>query len=300
MIEKFYLTVVTKKTTSKKEDSVVSMVELDDVSSDSMIQSWNGQYLDFSQQIEEVSLEEVKKAIGHYRISVCPYELPGWLNKWNITKVNQIEEDPEMYNKNIKCLLAFTEDTDGKEILLFQNSTNSKMLEPNRVLRRKRDGHSIIDTKGILLDNELAAVYFREDKKLLFKSYHFVKSFLPLDAEFEEATEKDITRILSHEIFECPDKNLIAHRCSKDRTLIRYFSKVKDSGILNMINKTDISKIINEGKKQKINVSINNDKIVVPNTDEDIMNLLILINQDFHIPYITGDPNVIIQRRSIN
>ena len=214
MIERFYLTAATKQTNSKNEDPELKIIGLDEFTLNYLIQSWEIQYRDFVNDIEELDLKTTLKSEGRYRISISPYELPIWLDQWIINgnesngkkHIRQMRSDDDLSKKIITCLVAYAQVSKGKNILLFQNFSPSRIIAPNRILMRKRDDYGVSESGGFLLDDHLAAVYLYEDQKLLFKSYHITNSFIPLDKQYEEASSLDIIKILSHEIFHCPYK----------------------------------------------------------------------------------------------
>ena len=87
----------------------------------------------------------------------------------------------------------------------------------------------------------------------------------------------------------------IANNCSK--SLRRYFSKIKHSEILDKTTINDIQKISSEGNMVNIPVYIRDNKILVPQDEENLRRLLILVNQDVYIPYLDRIPNFVLQRR---
>lgn len=304
MIERFYLTAATKVTNSKSEDPVLKRIRLDDFTLNYMIQSWEIQFLNFINDIEEVDLQTTLKTEGRYRISVTPYELPIWIDQWSINgnngnnkkHIRHMRSDDDLYEKIITCLIAYVQ-YNGSDVLLFQNFSPSRIIAPNRILSKKREEYGVMESGGFLLSEDITAVYFYDNQKLLFNSYHVTNSFIPLDRQYEEASSSDIIKILSHPIFHCPYKYNIAHNCSK--SLRRYFSKIKHSEILDRTTMDDIQRIAVEGKMVGIRVNIrkDNNKIIVPQNQEDLRRILILVNQDVYIPYLDGVPNFVLQRR---
>ena len=301
MIKKFYLTAATKLTNLKDEHSVLSMIELENNSLSSMIKEWDKEYQDFAYDIEELSLRDTLKTTGRCRISVMPYKLPSWITKYSIGNIHEMEEDPEIQNKNIKCFVAFAQDSQDRHILLFQKFSPAKLLTPNSVLRKSkiREGYEMIETEGFLLDQGLTAVYIYEYKKLLFNSYHNVKSFLPLDDQYMDASSEDIIEILSHEIFDCPDKQIIANSCSLK--LRKYFTRIKNSGILNKLTINDVNIIKYECDKTNTYINISQGKIVFLHQDSEdhMVENLALINQDLYMTYKTNEKNIVLQRKPV-
>ncbi len=295
MIDKFYLSVLTKTDNLKTTSGVVSIMELEDPTFNSMIEKWDRQYRRFTDDIEELDLETTLKAEGHYRIAIHDYDLPNWIEKWSIEEdtIMEMEEDPEIHEKHIKCLIAYMQDQDNedKEILLFQSFKPSKIIGQEDLISKNREGqYGYIDSTGYIIDRDLAAVYFRKDRKLLIKSYHVASQFLPLDEEYEEATTKEIIGMLSREIFYCPKKHHIAHNCS--RSLRRYFSKTKRYGILKKLTISDVPRIVSYGRSMGAIIHTRDEKIYFPEQDEDYTKeTLIAVNGDYYRKHGDGAVN---------
>ena len=293
MIDKFYLSVLTKIVNSKDKNGVVSIMELEDPTFNSMIEKWDSQYRKFTNDIEELDLETTLKAEGQYRIAIHDYNLPEYIDKWKIQKgtILQMEEDPAIHNKYIKCLIAFTQDHKGKENVLFQSFKPSKIIGQEDLISKKREGqYGYIDDTGYIIDRGLAAVYIREEKKLLIKSYHIVSQFLPLDEKYEEASNGEIIRMLRRPIFYCPNKNYIAYNCS--RSLRRYFSKTKRYGILEELTLNDVERIVLYAKDMGTAIETKGGKIIFPDEEEsDMKNTLIAVNGDFYRKHGDGEVN---------
>ena len=298
MIDKFYLSVLTKLVNSKDENGVVSIMELEDPTFNSMIEKWDSQYRKFTYDIEELDLEITLKVEGHYRIAIHDYSLPEYIDKWKIQEgtILQMEEDPEIHNKHIKCLIAFTQDREGKENVLFQSFKPSKIIGQEDLISKKREGqYGYIDDTGYIIDRGLSAVYIREKKKLLIKSYHIVSQFLPLNEKYEEASNGEIIRMLGRPIFDCPNKNYIAYNCS--RSLRRYFSKTKRYGILEELTLNDVERIVLYAKDMGTEIVTNEGKIIFPDEESDMKDTLIAVNGDFYRKHGDGEVNEAMRSR---
>ena len=290
MIKNFYLAAATVDHNEKPDNTTLKLVDLSDGMLDNITKSWNSQYDEFMDEIREIPYTP------NYTIEsnslqcffICPYDLPDWLDIWNTGNAMHIQEEFNIDNNTIKCFVGITQDDTGEEILLFQNFTRSKLITPDRFLFRLRDQYTGVDTENcLMLDYKLTSVYFPKNKKLLFRSYLYTNSFLPLHKHYQEASETDIIDMLSRRIFYCPDKYAIANNCSK--TIRRYFSRLKNSDILNIITSNDVGSIRNAGIEYNIAVDVKDGQIIFPNQDEEIEKLLKLLNQDVFKTSITGE-----------
>ena len=134
------------------------------------------------------------------------------------------------------------------------------------------------------VSTKLSAVYLPDDRKLLFRSFRNIKTFLPLSDFYEEASETDILEVLNHRLFECQDKNKLVNNSTQ--WIRKRFAMLKETKILNRLS---ITQIETRSENFDINIEIEDDKIVFPTDNVEAKKLLQLLNEEIFRGALTDD-----------
>ena len=224
--------------------------------------------------------------------SICPYNLPEWLegkNSENARKIERIHRNEYLVN-SITGIVAFTRDGRDSELMLFQNFSKGHIIQPGGYVffgpeaSSDPDLYKSSDSRLLRLDNKLSAVYFPEQKKLLFDSFRNVNTFLPISDSYHIASKKDILNILDHELFECDNKNTVVSNATQ--FMRRRFAILKDSEILDTLC---AEKVEEQAKEHSINVQINDNKIIFPTENDQARTLLQFLNEEIFQGSLTNE-----------
>ena len=224
----------------------------------------------------------------HECARIRPYkDLPDCLKRTNSGNTEDIEEIliNDIPSNSIKGLVAFAH-YNNYELMLFQNVAARQIIRPGGILHSPLEPniYGSIQGKAIGLENKIRAIYFPEEKKLLFDSYHIVKTFLPLSGVYDEASDQEIIKILDHDLFECVDSRMVAGIATS--SIRRNFTQFKKSGRLNSFHVTDIEQGASE---HNFDIQICNGKIVFPTDKNQIIDLLNFLNEKIFRSAITQE-----------
>ncbi|MDZ7815508.1 MAG: hypothetical protein U5N86_05740 [Planctomycetota bacterium] len=249
-----------------------------------LMASWHEQYEAFKGNISEVDFAPGYNPEGDERFRLSAFELPDWLANEDITTIsnlNSISQHEDNFEL-IRAIAAFVR-IDNHELLLFQNFTRSHVIRPIRSIFLMNGNYNTRTRPGLTLDNKLAAVYFVQDSKLLFRSFRTTNTFLPLDDFYREASESEIRSILQHERLAPENTNDIA-AFGRTQWFRKRFAMLRDSGILD-----DYSAQAIQGHSQNydVNIQLNGDSIVFPAEKPEAKRLLQFLNEEIFKGAIT-------------
>ena len=274
MINNFHLAGII----NEKGESELQRFSLRGSAQDTLTGEWWEQYKTFITK-EEKDFKTGYTLDAGECFRIRSYKLRGWLagkNSENIEeiKVAVINNIPA---SSIKGIVAFARDDENNELMLFQNFIEGQILRPGSILRLEGNAHGIIKDKTLRLNNKLTAVYSCKDGKLLFDSFHYAKTFLPLSDYYYEASDGDIRNLLSHNLFICEDEQQILKNANQ--YMRRRFAILKDSEILDHLSAEYV-----QGKAAEhelpFPIQVRDGKIVFPTGKDEAKRLLQFLNQE--------------------
>ncbi len=246
------------------------------------------QYNTFVDNIQEIGFDPGYQPEEHERFCLCEYELPNWLegkDSLAISNLGKIRNNETQMNL-IKGLAAFARNEHNEELILFQNFTPSQIIQTGFSLIRDGDTYTNIRDPGLMLGKKLSAVYYTEERKLLFHSFYNVNIFLSLSDYFKDASEQDIREVLSHErlISENPD----ALAVDANQWFRKRFAILKRSNVLDKFTALDMRW---RSKEYDVPIQLSEDKqkIVFPSDKSAAKRLLQFLNEEIFRGPVTGD-----------
>ena len=281
MFKEFQLAAIVKK----KNQSDLLQIPLFPELRTTLAGEWKGQYDTFANEIEEIDFEPGYKPEPSERFCIQGYELPDWLATEDYTSISDLEDvrNNESQMNSIKGITAFARTECNEDLILFQRFMRSQVIRPSRTLFWDRNTFRRIADPGLTLGKKLSAVYQMAEQKLLFSSFYNVNTFLPLSEYFRPASEEDIRRILSHNLFIPED--IEASATNPSQWFRTQFAMLERSGIL------DAYTAIYLEQHSKIPIQLSEDKqrIVFPSSKPAAKKLLQFLNENIFPGPITDE-----------
>ena len=280
MLKSFQLGAIIKQ----KNQWELQSFSLRDSLQNTFADEWERQYKAFDEKEETEFRASYKPDEDECFIS--PYKLPEWLADINSKNTRNIKEISlnRILASSIKGIVAFAQDDENNELMLFQNFSRRQIIQQKTSLLYRGDTFEGIEGKILGFDDKLRAIYLPNEGKLLFDNLHLAKRFLPLSDIYDDASNKDILEILDHDLFECADSQMVLNYVTQQ---IRIgFGKLKASGRLEHFAAVDIKK---KASLCEIDVQIQEDKILFPTEVDQAKELLQFLNDGIFRSAITGD-----------
>ena len=280
MFEDFQLAVIIK------EESQMHLlrVPMHQTLQDRLAESWHDQYDTFVQDIQEIEFDVGYKPEEDERFCLSNYQLPDWL----AGEDGRTTADLDAINSNdtlidsIKGIVAFVQNDEGEELILFQNFTRSQVIQPGRFLFLRQGTYIGTKRPGLILDKKLSAVYQLSQSKLLFHNFRTANTFLPLSDFYKEASEREIRELLDHKRLAPEDLDALADGASQ--WFRKRFAMLKDSGILDQFSAKEIRL---RSKGHNVSIRILNGKIIFPADKTAAKKLLQFLNEELFLGPIT-------------
>ena len=241
-------------------------------------ESWNSKYSLFVHEMKQIDYRPGYRLEKNQCFRFHDFEIPSWMAKYNSQTALSIDEiggKHETYN-SIQGILALTRKNVNEEMMLFQDFSQSKVINPGLLLRPNGNTFDIAESTGFLLDRHLSAVYLRENRTLLFRNFRAVNSFLPVFDYYKKASEQAILDLLNHKLFVAEDPSLWAK--TANQWFRSRFTSLKHSGILDRFSAYEIK---DRSMGYGIPIEIMNDKIVFPSDSESAKELLRFLNEEY-------------------
>ena len=135
---------------------------------------------------------------------------------------------------------------------------------------------------GLTLDVHLSAVYRPAERKLLFRNFRTVNTFLPLADFYTEASEQEIREVLDHPLLASEDPDQLV--ASANEWFRKRIAMLKDSGLLNQFFATEIQ---SRSTGYDVSVDVVDNKIVFPSNKAAAKRLLQFLNEELYRGAIT-------------
>ena len=280
MLENFQLLAIV----SHGEEPQLLQIPLHQELQTSLSESWEKQYNEFMEGIEEIELEIGYKPEQNQRFRLQISDLPLWFSEVlgsNFPSQNRITDNKEMLEA-IKGVVALATDENGNKLAMFQNFNRSHVIQPTRSLFLEHEYYKTYERPGMTLDNKLSAVYLTSEKKLLFRNFQTSNRFLPLTEINREASDAQIREILEHDNF--ATENVEDVISSASQWTRRRFAMLRESQLLDKYTSTEIQ---NRSRKFDVEIIVNGDQIVFPADRSRAKRLLQFLNEEIYRGAIT-------------
>lgn len=188
----------------------------------------------------------------------------------NIENLNLVED------KEIKCVMcAMFDHADQKLNVLFQIFDRQRMLAKDRTILLSGGTFTRLTEPGITLDSRITAAF--NGGNLYFQKFGTVSRFLDLSKYFAEATNDDITDVLSHKLFTVDSIQQVFE--SADSVMRKQFMFVKTSGILDRVTLKTIQEKCND---YNIQLTIKKKQIQFPGNKREGKELLSFLKEGIY------------------
>ena len=249
-----------------------------------LAESWEIQHQDFVDGVDEVNFNAGYKPEKHERFGIPEYKLPPWfsgINGQTILDLDRLKAKEELF-ECIQGIAGYGCNSRMDDLMLFQNFTRSQVIKAGRHLLFDSNTFRGIDQPGLTLDRSLSAVYLPLERKLLFKSFRTVNTFLPLSDFYREASGKEIREVLEHEMLEAEDPDALINNANQ--WFCKRISMLKDSGVLDEYSADEIKE---RSKGHNISIKVSNGKLAFPAGKGDAKKLLQFLNEELYRGPIT-------------
>ena len=251
---------------------------------DALKASWSSQYSSFYHPgIELLHYAPGYKLDPDQRFVIDDFDLPCWLTEMRSTTVGSLDpiRTEAKLMASISSLAGLGQDENGRELILFQNFSRSRVIEPGRLLLMAGWPY-IVSDHAVALDSRLNAVYFVENRRLIFDNFRAVNTFLPLHEHFEPATEEKILSILAHDKLAPEDPLALAK--DANQWFRTRFAMLDQSGVLDEFTPEQIQ---SRAERYRVRVELDAGRIVFPAGQEGAKRLLQFLNEEIFRGAIT-------------
>ncbi len=246
--------------------------------------SWTSSYESFISHLNQIDYRPGRQLESNQCFRFLDYDLPQWLAKQTIKTARYIDvmhDIPRIYNL-IQGTVVLARDDNDKELMLFQDFSQSNVIAPGHILQLEGDIYKIIEHRGLLLERKLCAVYMSSERRLLFSNFRAVNSFLPIFEFYKKVSEQEIREVLKNSIFvaEAPDTwARDANQWFRTR-----FSQLIDTGILERYSAEELK---SRSKGYDVSIQIVNDKVLFPSDQDSAKRLLQFLSEELYKGAVT-------------
>ena len=245
---------------------------------------WGTQLDAFLDQAQEIAFDAGYQPEKHERFALQDFEPLEWLAGETSATIGDLDpvSGDEAFIASIKGITGFARDDIGNELVLFQNFSRSHVIRPGTFLLLRNGTYETTERPGLTLDTKLAAVLFPTERKLLFRNFRTVNTFLPLGDFYEEASEQEIREVLAHD--KLAPVNIEAIATESNQWFRKRFAMLRDSGVLDQYSAEQIQA---RSSGYDIEIHVQEGKIVFPEDRSSAKKLLQFLNEELFRGAIT-------------
>lgn len=280
MLNDFQLVVLAKKGREMR----LFRVPLHQRLQDTLATTWEMQLDSFLENIQELDFDAGYNPEEHERFRLENYELPEWLageDGESVADLDPVSSHEDLL-ASIKGIAAFVRDDHRRNMILFQNFSRSHVIRPGNFLFLRGNTYISAQRPGLTLDDKLSAVYFCQEKKLLFHNFRIANTFLPLTDVYKEASEEEIRMVLGHERLAPEDPDALA--VGANQWFRKRFAMLRDSGVLEQYT---VEQIQQHSAGYEVDIVLDGDRIVFPAERPAAKRLLQFLNEEIFRGAIT-------------
>lgn len=238
---------------------------------------WQAQLDRFLNGAQEIPFNAGYTPEEHECFSLVDFAPPQWLANITSSSVGNLpsihQHDALMLS--IRGIMGVARDGSGTDLMLLQNFSRSHIIQPGQFLFLQNDTYETAQKPGLSLGSKLSAVYHPDNKKLLFRNFRTVNTFLPLSDYYEEATEQQVREILTHKMLAA--ENVDALATDTNQWFRKRFALLSDSGVL---DKYSAKQIQARSKGYGLEIHIVKGQIVFPQAKPAAKKLLQFLNEE--------------------
>ena len=280
MLENFHLAAILKRGVR----TYLLQIPLRQSLQDELAESWEAQLMQFTTGIEEIDFDPAYRPESHERFRLNDYVPPDWLANETSQTIRNLDSLGRSIQTTdpIIAIAGIARNHQGDEVVLFQNFTPSRMIQPGRLLLLSNDTYIGHEQSGLILDARLSAVYQPASHKLLFSNFRTVNSFLPLIDIYREATEEEIREMLEHDRVMAEDIDALV--ADTNQWFTKRMTMLRDSGVLEHFTASEIQA---NSEGYPVSIEIRDDKIVFPSDKNSARRLLKFLVEELYKGPIT-------------
>jgi len=172
--------------------------------------------------------------------------------------------------------------TEQEQRVSFQVFDTGKLLSKGWTLIGSGDTYKKLEEPGLVLQDKLTAHYSAGN--LLFISYHNTKRFLDLGDYYTAATDADLDTFAENDLFEFEDQDTF--KGNADSIIRKKIALLQKNNVLDNLSITDIETVANDlnqhvADEYKVNIAINNGKLVIPKDKKQLKELIRFLDEDY-------------------
>ena len=214
-------------------------------------------------------------------------------NPMSVPSFNSVE----LEKNNIKCIFIGEKiDKDGKELFLisFQKLRKENIVSQQKVnLFFEKNMFFHQKNFGFSVTNDINCFY--NGKDLLFTSYFIARQIFDLSTYYRSATDSEVKEFTQYDVLAFEDvEDFIIQTNTWSR---RKIASINDSGILKRFSAENIHNI---AKDTGIELDINDDKIVFPQSKKDIRIVLGFLDEEAYKGPFTQSTFIAGSKRKVN
>ena len=273
MTEDFHLVAVV----SNGKRSVLFRIPLHESLQGDLKESWNAEYEFFVHKYQEIDYRAGQRLKSNQCFRFVDFDFPLWIANYNTQSaadIPAIEQKYETY-RSIQGTIAYTRNQQDEEMMLFQDFSVSKAIGPGQFLQFESDRYKTTEQPGVLLGRELSAVYSPQNRKLKFRGFRAVNSFLPISDFYKKVSELEIRKLLQHDRLATEDSESWAK--GANQWFRTRFTLLRDSGILDRFSANEIKA---RSIGYDVSIQIVNGRIVFPTDRISARKLLKFLNEE--------------------
>lgn len=208
----------------------------------------------------------------------------------NATSIQDIDTS-NFGEEGIKALFTGSI-VDGNTKVIVQKFTSQQMLERKFSLLHDGNAFRKLTEPAFTLDTALTCII--EGGKIKFKSQHKLRSIIDMQDIYREATEQEVKGFSAHESLSVANVDSFLEQA--DQVTRKLISAITRSGNL---DKYGVDAIKAAAASVGVEVTVVNEKIVMPKTRADIKNLLRFLDDSLYEAALTGQKYITNSKRSV-
>lgn len=209
----------------------------------------------------------------------------------NATSIQDINT-ANFCDENIKAIFTGSTDNDGNTKVLVQRFTSKQFLQRKWSLLQDGNAFRELTEPSFSLDTALTCIV--EDGKIKFKSQFKLRSIIDMQDIYREATDQEVRDFSAHDSLEVANVDTFLE--TADQTTRKLISAITRSGNL---NRYSVDEIRNAAARVGVDIAVNDNKIVIPETRADVKNLLRFLDDSLYEAALTGNRYITNSKRTV-
>lgn len=191
----------------------------------------------------------------------------------------------------VKALFMHSK-TSPTQILIQGFRTTQYLQRKGLTLTFSRNQFGKLSEQGFSLGERLSAVVV--GYKVMFQSFHVLRSFLSVQEHFTEATTQEVDAFAQHDAFEIADKATFdGHKDERCRKLIRGITKSR------VLEEHKVEEIVKRAATVGLKLEENSGKIVLPSVKSELKVVLSFLEESVYKGVFTEETLITNSKRPV-